>query len=396
MKNILIIAAVFPPEPVVSAHLLYDLAIELSKNYNITVLRPRPSRPSGFKFEKYEVNNLPFKVVELQSYVQPKSNLIGRFRESFSFGKYATKYIKEHRDSIDFIYNDPWQLIGVNIVAKAAVKYGIPYVMAVQDIYPESLLSKIPGMFGKFICKILMPIDKYNERHAAMIHTISDKMVKYLSESRGIPTSRFICVRNWQDETAFTSFRPEARDDNRPFTFMYLGNVGPLAGLEIVIDAWNIANLHNIRLVIAGSGSEKPSLMKKTVGMNSIEFWEVPAGMVPIIQSQADVMLLPVKKGFAMSSIPSKLPAYMFSSKPILASVDLLSDTAGCITDADAGWVIEPENPIELADMIKKISQLQKTDLQEKGANGFRFGIENLSKSANLAKLIRGIKDIVK
>lgn len=46
-KRILIVTAVFPPEPVVSAQISYDLATELSKKYNVTVLCPPPTRPNG-------------------------------------------------------------------------------------------------------------------------------------------------------------------------------------------------------------------------------------------------------------------------------------------------------------------------------------------------------------
>lgn len=76
--------------------------------------------------------------------------------------------------------------------------------------------------------------------------------------------------------------------------------------------------------------------------------------MVPIIQDKADVMCLPMKRGSAMFSIPSKLPAYMFSAKPILSSVDKDSDTAVCIKDAKAGWVAIPEDAKDVARCMKK------------------------------------------
>jgi hypothetical protein len=52
MKKILVISAVFPPEQVTSAFLNYDLAKALSKDYNVTVLRPNPTRPIGASFQK--------------------------------------------------------------------------------------------------------------------------------------------------------------------------------------------------------------------------------------------------------------------------------------------------------------------------------------------------------
>ena len=56
-KNVLIITAVFPPEQVTSAFLNYDLAHELAKDYEVTVLRPYPTRPIGAKFDSIDVGD---------------------------------------------------------------------------------------------------------------------------------------------------------------------------------------------------------------------------------------------------------------------------------------------------------------------------------------------------
>ena len=121
-KKILIISAVFPPEQVTSAFLNYDLAHELAKEYEVTVLRPYPTRPIGARFESVEVKDKSFKTLLIDSYKHPQSELIGRFRESIDFGRKSAAYIKEHNKEIDFVYNDAWQLFGHNIVAKACKK----------------------------------------------------------------------------------------------------------------------------------------------------------------------------------------------------------------------------------------------------------------------------------
>ena len=59
MKKILIISCVFPPEPVVSAQLSLDIAEALSKNNDVTVISPRPTRPMDFKFDEKQ-SNYPF------------------------------------------------------------------------------------------------------------------------------------------------------------------------------------------------------------------------------------------------------------------------------------------------------------------------------------------------
>ena len=397
MKKVLLALSVFSPEPIVSANLMADLAEELSKTYIVTVLRPHPTRPKGFKMPEYESSSFPYKVIEMKTYTHPESSLIGRFRESFSMGKVYARYIKEHHNEIDFIVNDAWHLFGYNKVAHAAVKYGIPYIVPVQDIYPESLASKLPDVkFLKwFVMKTLGPLDKYTLTHSAKIHTISDKMRDILSSSRRIPKDHFVIVRNWQDESPFLNCT-ETKELSAPFTFMYLGNVGPLAGVDVLINAFEKADLENARLVIAGSGSAKEHSLEVAKGCKSqIEFWDVPGGMVPATQAKADVMCLPVKKGFAMSSIPSKLPAYMFSAKPVLASVDAESDTARCINDSNAGWVCEPENVEQISNLMQKIVGLNKEELSTMGTSGRHYAVEEFSRTENLKILANACMAII-
>lgn len=401
-NKVLIITGVFYPEPVVSAGLMKDLATELSKDYQVTVLRPKPSRPMGFSIPDYAYDQFPFEVIETDSYVHPSSSLIGRGRESYSMGKWCVKYIEHHHEEICFVYNGPWHMFGRSMVEKSCLKYNIPYITPVQDIYPESLASKIPNIpfLKKAVHGLLFPSDKSLLGHAAKIHTISDKMVDYLSTTRNLPKDRFFVVRNWQDESTFVEYAKTKKVEppHEMFTFMYLGNVGPLAGIDVLFDALQKAQLADARLVIAGSGSAKQHLQEKAKEYSEchIEFWEVPAGQVPATQDKADVMVLPVKKGFAMSSIPSKLPAYMFSAKPVLASVDAESDTALCVKECDEGWVAMPEDVESIATAMKIAYSSTKEELEAKGKRGFDYAIENFSKQKNLRKLVDACIDVIK
>ncbi len=106
-------------------------------------------------------------------------------------------------------------------------------------------------------------------------------------------------------------------------------------------------------------------------------------------------MCLPVKKGFAMSSIPSKLPAYMFSAKPVLASVDAESDTARCIKDSNAGWVCEPENIEQISNLMQKIVGLNKEEFNTMGTSGREYAVKEFSRTENLKILANACKAII-
>ena len=392
--NILIVTAVFNPEPVVSAKLSEDLANYLSTHHNVIVLAPRPSRPLGFKHSKFNIINT-FKLINLKSYIHPQSNLFGRMYESLSFGWSCKKYISENRNSIDLIYMNSWPIFAQYLTVKAANKYSIPITTHVQDLYPESFSTKIP-QFSFFLKLIILPIDRIILKGSNTIIAISEKMKNYLANSRQISLKKIKVVKNWQDEEAFINYE-EIKNNNpvvqRLFTFMYMGNIGPVAGIDLLIDSFSKANLGKCKLLIAGSGSKRIELenlvsLRKIVNVN---FVDVPDGMVPEIQGYADVMLLPIKKGAASSSIPSKLPAYMFSKKPIIASVDMDSDSARVINEAKAGWVIEPENIDMLIDAMREASLTKKSELELKGENGFNFAMKNLSKKNNLKQLVKAI-----
>lgn len=387
----LIVSAVFPPEPVVSAKLSSDLAEALENTHNVTIIAPTPSRPFGFKFEEQPAKS-KFNVHYTDSFICPESKMVGRLRETYSFGNATFNFITENHKNIERIYSNTWPLFAQFLTVKAAKRFNIPVTVHVQDIYPEALSNKIP-LLGKLVNFILMPIDKYVFKHANHIIAISEKMKDYLVRTRNVKPSKISVVLNWQNEEEFNRFNDTHQSVTKPsslFTFMYLGNIGPVAGIDLLIDAFVKAQDINARLIIAGSGALKEQLERQAAMHPNvkIEFWDVPDGKVQEIQHLADVMLLPMKKGAASSSIPSKLPAYMFSKKPVIACVDDDSDTALAIKKGQCGWVLAPEDINVLSEHMIAVSNTNPVQLNEMGEMGYNYAIDNFSKKSNLQKLI--------
>lgn len=392
MKKILIISCVFAPEPVVSATISMDVAQALSKVNDVTVISPKPTRPLGYKFNQNQ-NTYPFQHIVAESFTCPKSKIYGRMKESYSFGKWCENYIKKNHENIDVIYMNSWPMFSQMFISKAAEKFNIPLITHVMDIYPESIVNKLP-MMKSFFYRALLPMDKNILQRSKKILTISENMKDQLQKSRDLHENKFEIITTWQNEENFVKYHEskEKTDDlkDKPFTFMYMGNNGPVAGVEFLIVSFVNADIPHSKLIIAGSGSKTQDCKKlvKKLQAENIEFISVPEGKVPKIQDLADCMLLPVKKNGAYSSIPSKLPAYMFSAKPIIGSVDVDSDTAKAIISADAGIVVEPENEKELVAAMKKIAGWKKEILIEKGNNGFNYSLEVFSRKSNLKKIV--------
>jgi len=394
-KKILIITAVFSPEPVVSAKLSEQIANDLSLLNQVTVIAPNPTRPLNFKFEKREQQTNLFKLVNLESFTCPESNFLGRIRESYSFGIACKKYIEENKKNIEVIYMNSWPIFAQYITVKTSNKYHIPIITHIQDVYPESLSVKMPVLENLFDL-VFKGLNKFILAKSKNIIAISEEMKKYLASSRDIPLNKIKVVKNWQDEDPFINYEKIKKSNTTEqnlFTFMYMGNIGPVAGIDLLIESFCKANLESCRLLIAGSGSKKNELenLVSLRKIDRIDFVDVPDGKVPEIQGSADVMLLPIIKGAASSSIPSKLPAYMFSKKPIIASVDVDSESARLINKSKSGWVVEPENIDMLVNIMREASLSEKSELELKGENGFNFAMEKLSKKNNLKQLVKVI-----
>ena len=397
-KRILIISAVFPPEQVTSAFLNYDLAHELAKDYEVAVLRPYPTRPIGAKFDSVEVEDKSLKMILIDSYTHPQSELIGRFKESNDFGRKSATYIKEHHNEIDFVYNDGWQLFGLYRVAKVCKKYGIPYMVPIQDIYPECLFTNknYPSIINYVIKSILLPIDRYYQKHAACVRTISNEMRDYLSSTRNVPKGNYLVVNNWQNDEDFLKDYL-ARPADGKIVFAYVGSINAHANVDLMIKAFTEANIANAELRIYGGGNKKDycvDLVKK-LGAKNIIFDMVSRDKVAFVQSQADVLILALPKGNGNFCLPSKMTSYMLSGKPVLASVDQDSATTRYIHEVDCGISVPPDDIESIKNGFIYFAQMDRNILNNLGSNSLSFSRKMLTRDVNLNIVVVKIKEIL-
>lgn len=397
-KRVLIITGVFPPEQVTSAFLNYDLAHELAKENEVIVLRPYPTRPIGVKFESLDIEDKSFKTILIDSYTHPQSELIGRFKESNDFGKKSVAYVKEHHNEIDFVYNDGWQLFGLYRIAKVCMKYGIPYMVPIQDIYPECLFTNkgFPSIVNAIIKGFLLPIDRFYQKHAACVRTISVEMRDYLSSTRNVSEESYLVVNNWQNDEDFLKEYP-ARPSDGKLVFAYVGSINGHANVDLMIKAFVEAKIENAEFRIYGGGNKKDYCvdLARQLGAENIIFDMVSRDKVAFVQSQADVLLLALPKGNGNLCLPSKMTSYMLSGKPILASVDHDSATTRFIKEADCGLSVDPDNKDSIKEGFLYFASLDKDTLIKQGNNSLAFSRKNLTRKVNLQRVINKINEIL-
>jgi glycosyltransferase involved in cell wall biosynthesis len=404
-KKILIVSCVSPPETVVAGRVNYDICEYLStKGNNITLITPFPSRPIGKfgdndkkKEEIIQVNE-KFEHIRINSFQSPQYNFLKRFYESFSFGYKATKYININYANVDLIYATPWPFIGQLMFVLFRKSKNVPLIMNVQDLYPESFFAKYNSRLLNILFKPFVFIDKSIALKSTHLSVVSESMKNDYVKSRGVDTNKITVVENWQDEEEFlkrdftrkqiiTKYNLECLADK--FIFMYLGNIGPVAGLENVIREFAKMKESNACIVIAGSGTSKISCMKlvNSLALSNVYFLDIPTGLNSVVelQSIADVLLLPMHPDASSSSIPSKLIAYMFSSKPVLTSAKSDSTTGLAITENNCGLLVNTDNT--WFNQMSKMIHMDTKELKEMGKNAFKYGFKRYSKKNGLLKI---------
>ena len=116
----------------------------------------------------------------------------------------------------------------------------------------------------------------------------------------------------------------------------------------------------------------------------------VPKKTVPSLLNAADALVITLRavKLFSYGISPNKLFEYMASGKPILCAVS--GDVADMVKRANAGVVVEPENPEALAQaVVSLMSDRERCSVY--GESGREFVEENFSRSRMVEKLVSEI-----
>ena len=359
MRNIVMILGVWYPEPIVSAQVWTDIAVSLESNPDINqkIYVPKPSRPLGYDFENRSRNYLNIRPHIINSYISKSSSMFDRLLESLSFSILCGLKLLPKKN-IDLIINNSWWLPGRYLIALICRLKKIKYITSVQDIYPESLSSKIG--FG-FAYNTLKYIDSYTLKNAHRIITIDQKMALYLSKSRNIDINNIIPIKNWTYSYEYYNQKGK-KNVYRHTDFLFLGNLGKASGLDYFLNKMPINWKYSIK--IGGSGTEFNRLKKiiQNRELKNVSIMPVQDDDTISFMKSADYALLVIDSSITISSVPSKYLAYIKNKLPVLCVGNKNSIIAEEIRKNKTGVVVNVE---ELFNSNHFFTELKNTKVNE-------------------------------
>ena len=239
----------------------------------------------------------------------------------------------------------------------------IDYKILVHDIFPENLVAIKKIKKSSFSYKILKVMYDYSYSKAYVCIAIGRDMKEVLFKKIK-STSEIIVIPNWSDiddvfpvEKEATKLINKYKLKNK-FIFQFAGNLGHAQGLVNIIEGIRLTKNENIHFLFIGSGAMENNI-KDFIESNSLKNVTQLGFQERSEQNDflnaCDVGIVTLSDGMYGLGVPSKSYNIMASGKPILVIADEKSEISLCVTENKIGWVVEPENPILLAEFFEKI-----------------------------------------
>lgn len=390
--RILLHTQYYPPEIGAPQSRLSDLAFELNRlGFQVTVLTAMPNYPTGkiiagyggwYRKETIDGVN----VIRTAIYPTQSAGFIKRLLNYFSF-VISSFFVGVFLPRFDFIITEsPPLFLGISGYLLSRIKKS-KWIFNVADLWPESVveLGLIDPNGSAF--KISSWLESFFYRNATLVtgqsKTILENIQRRFPE---VPT--YLLSNGVRTE----KYQPTCIRTNETVTVMYAGLHGLAQGLDQIVEAAaKLKDQPSIEFVLIGDGPEKQALIEKVRELNlkNIEFRNpIPKSLIPVILSEADIILVPLKTQLT-GAVPSKLYEAMASGKAVILVAEI--EAAEIVRNADCGIVVSPGDVATLADSIHYLAA--HPDIRERlGANGRKIAIEKYDRT----KIVEQFADFVK
>jgi len=402
MKNILIVADIYPPEVSSASHLMQELAEGLKKRgHNVWVATSYPKHylPKEFQekvFDEFQEEN-GVKIIRVKTLPLHKVNFIIRGISQLLLPFLFFRRIKEYADNLDavIVYSPPLPLALIGGMIKR--KYKAKFILNLQDIFPQNAidLGVLKGWKHKPAIWLFEWIEKRVYETADKITFHSEGGMKFLMEKKKVDPKKITTLYNWVDIASYQnltkklSFRKQWGLENK-FLILFAGIMGPAQGMEFVARvAKEVSDIKDIVFLLVGDGMEKEKIEKliKECGLKNIIIKPfVSKEEYPYLVKDADIGLVCLSSNNKTSFIPGKFLGYMAAAKSVLAFLNKESDGFALIEKAKCGYAATSEDVSLAIELVKQVYN-QKNKLKEIGENGFKYASENLALDAVMIKI---------
>ncbi|QTP55164.1 glycosyltransferase family 4 protein [Billgrantia sulfidoxydans] len=286
-----------------------------------------------------------------------------------------------------------------------ARRHRVPFVFEVRDLWPQTLIDMGRLREGAALTRAMRRLETFLYRRARRVLTLLPRAVDYIAPL-GVPEERVVWLSNGVDLAAFPEpDAPAPRPPEMPLSLMYFGSHGEANGLADLLEAMAIVKVDSragevpVQLRLIGDGPGKRELMRQASGLGLDGRWvrfepPVPKREIPALASEADAFVITVRdlpRLYRFGISMNKLFDYMAAARPVIIASAAVNDP---VAEAGAGITVPPEDPLALAEAIKRLAALPPDERARMGRAG-RAHVEAVYDYRILAERLAGIMNDV-
>jgi glycosyltransferase involved in cell wall biosynthesis len=242
---------------------------------------------------------------------------------------------------------------------------GFRWILLAHDVFPDNLIVTGKINFGNIFRKILFWYFNFVYSSANGVICIGRDMRALLAKKVDFE-NKLHYVSNWvglndveiMDRAKLSLGIEESWADK--VVFQFFGNMGPLQGIENILNAILLVESDNAAFVFIGGGSLVHEV-QKFISENKLSNVKY-LGSLPLSRKSeglacCDVAFVSLEKGMLGLGVPSKAYFSLAAGKPLMAIVDKESEIGLMIGEDKIGWQCDPDVPNELAEKIDYICE---------------------------------------
>lgn len=269
----------------------------------------------------------------------------------------------------------------------------VQYSILVHDIFPENLsaIGKIKNT--SFAYKLLKNL--YDSAYSQAINCISigRDMQKVLS-SKVRNNSNIVLIPNWSDIKEVSPIAKEKTkiiqelDNNDKFIFQFAGNLGHSQGLDNILNAISLIEDPHLHFLFIGTGAKENTIKEfaKRSPLSNVTYvgFRERSEQNDFLNA-CDVAIVTLSEGMFGLGVPSKSYNIMATGKPIIIVADENSEISLVVKENNIGWVVKPNDPIELKNTFMKAYN-SKDIIADIGARSRKTAVNIFAKDIILEK----------
>lgn len=342
--------------------------------------------------------SIPYKYTMLQEPGYPRNVCLKRFYSHYIFGKNLTNYLETMEKPDAIIAAVPSLDVGT-AAGNYCSKYHIPFIVDIQDLWPEAfkLVIKIPVISDLVFIPMTLQANRFY-RQADRVIAVSETYMK-----RGLHSSKDkngLCVYLGTDLGTFDEScrNVYVEKPDGELWIVYAGTLGHSYNIEIIFDALNQLTdgvEQNVVFHIFGDG---PYLERFQEYANNCKIQSVFHGRIdyPTMVAnlcKSDIAVNPIVKGAAQSII-NKHADYAAAGLPVVNTQECqeyrnLLKTYKCGINCEVNSVEQ---------VVKALQELIENPEKRKlmGRNSRRMAEERFDRRNTYQQIVRVIEDLTR